>query len=89
MTVYPKAPHNFDNPRISRVPEAGKLSQTVRNCVVREEPKGVLINAMTGKPFTYADACVELGPHTGYDPEATAAARAEVTELLRTVFRLE
>jgi hypothetical protein len=29
-----------------------KGAQTVRNCQIAEEPKGVLINAVTKEPFT-------------------------------------
>lgn len=89
VTTYPNASHSFDNPLGSRIPEPGVKSQTVRDCVVQEGPEGVLVNMQTGAPFTYADACVALGPHTGYDPDATSAARAEVTGMLRQVFRLE
>jgi hypothetical protein len=40
------------------------------------------VNAVTGEPFTYRDACVERDPHTGYDPVATEAARRAVDEFL-------
>jgi dienelactone hydrolase len=64
LTEYPNAQHAFDIPLL---PPTVVVSggQTVRHCVIREEPTGVLINASTGIPFTYNDTCVELGPHIG------------------------
>ncbi|MBC7622000.1 MAG: carboxymethylenebutenolidase, partial [Aeromicrobium sp.] len=63
-------------------------AQTVRNCRIREEPVGQLINAVSGVPFTYADPCVERNPHVGYDPAAAAAAHRYVGEFLVTLFGL-
>ncbi len=88
LTEYPSAPHAFDNPQGS-VPAAVLVGgQTVRHCVIREEPQGVLINTQTQQPFTYKDACVELDPHTGYDATATAAAIMSVKEFLKSMFKL-
>jgi len=89
LTEYPNAQHAFDNPLGSSTPVVVKDAQTVRNCAIREEPKGVLINAATNQPFTYKDACVERNPHVGYDPVATAAAKTAVKEVLRVAFRLD
>lgn len=88
LTVYPNAHHVFDNPIGPERPTPIAEAQTVRNCTIREEPAGRLVNARTGQPFTYADSCVERGPHVGSDPEARAAALEAVTETLRAVFRL-
>ncbi len=88
LTEYPSAPHAFDNPQGS-VPAAVLVGgQTVRHCVIREEPQGVLINTQTQQPFTYKDACVELDPHTGYDATATASAIMSVKEFLKSMFKL-
>jgi dienelactone hydrolase len=89
LTVYPTASHAFDNPLGSEPPAEVKGGQTVRHCSIREEPEGTLINASTGQPFTYNDACVELNPHVGYDAAATEAAKRSVKEFLPTVFKLE
>ena len=62
--------------------------QTVRHCVIREQPAGLLIDASTGEPFTYKDPCVEGNPHVGFDPGATEAAKMSVKQLLTTVFKL-
>ena len=46
------------------------------------------INAATGQPFTYKDACVERNPHVGCDLAAAAGARQEVGAFLTTLFKL-
>jgi hypothetical protein len=66
-----------------------KGAQTVRHCQIAEEPKGILINAVSRQPFTYKDPCVENDPHVNYDAEATKAARVAVKEFLRTTFKVE
>jgi hypothetical protein len=63
--------------------------QSARNCKVREEAEGLLINVETKQPFTYKDTCVELGPHLGQDPNATQAAKTAVKAFLRTVLKLD
>ncbi len=88
LTEYPNASHGFDNPLGSLVPAVSKNAQTVRNCRIREDASGRLINTGTGQPFTYKDACVERDPHTNHDPAATQAAKQSVKEFLRTVFQL-
>jgi dienelactone hydrolase len=88
LTEYPNAPHAFDNPNNNISPTINANSQSVRRCSIREEPAGQLVNAATGLPFTYADPCVERGPHTGYDPTAARAAHQAVGDFLRAVFKL-
>jgi dienelactone hydrolase len=88
VTEYPNAPHAFDNPLGNAVATVSPQSQSVRNCRIREEPAGILINAGTGQPFSYKDACVMLGPHLGHDPEATRQAKQAVTTFVREVFKL-
>jgi dienelactone hydrolase len=87
VTEYPNAPHAFDVPLLppTLVVTGG---QTVRQCAIREEPAGLLIDASTKEPFTYKDPCVELNPHVGFDPAATEAAKTAVRQFLKTVFKL-
>jgi len=89
LTEYPNAQHGFDNLLGSAAPFTVKGAQTVRNCRIMEEPKGVLINAVSKQPFTYKDPCVETDPHVNHDAEATAAARVAVKDFLRATFKLE
>lgn len=89
ISEYPNAQHSFDNPLGSKAPTVAKDNQTVRNCTIREEPRGTLINAQTGKGFVYSDSCVELNPHVGHDPEATAQARVAVAAILKQALKLE
>jgi len=87
VTEYPNAPHSFDNPLGAQPAAASPRSQSVRNCKIREEPVGTLINATTHQPFTYQDSCVEHGPHIGHDPEATREAIQSVTKFVQTVLK--
>jgi dienelactone hydrolase len=89
LIEYQGAQHSFDSPLTPTTPTVSKNAQTVRNCRIREEPVGQLVNAATGAPFTYADPCVERNPHVGYDPVATKAAQRYVGEFLRTLFQMK
>ena len=89
LTVYPDAQHVFDNPIGPDKPTTVEGGQTVRGCTIREQPEGQLINASTGAAFTYADPCVERGPHIGSDAGSRAAALQATTETLRAVFKLK
>jgi hypothetical protein len=61
--------------------------QTVRHCVIREEPAGLLIDASTKEPFNYKVPCVELNPHVGFNPAAAEAAKMLVKQFLKTLFK--
>jgi dienelactone hydrolase len=87
VTEYPNAPHGFDVPLLPPT-VAVSGGQTVRHCMIREEPAGLLIDASTKEPFTYKDPCVELNPHVGFEPAATEAAKMSVRQFLKTVFKL-
>jgi len=89
LTEYASASHAFDNPLGAQPPAVAPTFESARNCKIREEPGGVLINVETRRPFTYKDACVERGPHLGYDPNSTQAATTAVRAFLRTLFKLD
>ena len=89
LTEYPNASHAFDNPLGAQPAAVSPKAESVRNCRIREEAGGVLINAATNQPFSYKDACVELGPHLGHDPSAAKAATIAVRTFLRPVFKLD
>jgi dienelactone hydrolase len=88
LTEYADAHHAYDNPLGPRTPTVAKGSQTVRACKLKEETLGMIVNADTGQPFTYKDACVQTDPHLGHNEAATQATHAAVKELLRTVLKL-
>jgi dienelactone hydrolase len=88
LTEYAGAQHGFDGPLGSLTPAVATNSQTVRHCSIREEPMGQLINAATRQPFSYKDSCVELSPHTGYDPVASRAAHQSVADFVKALFKL-
>ncbi|WP_244436195.1 dienelactone hydrolase family protein [Sinorhizobium fredii] len=84
MTEYKGALHAFDSPRNpARFTDSD--NQTSRNCMRREED-GKLLNAATGRPFSYSDACVEFGPSSQYNDAAVTAAQAAVKAFLEEVF---
>jgi dienelactone hydrolase len=89
LTVYPAASHAFDNPLGAQPAAVLPKFESVRHCTIREEAGGVLVNVATQQPFSYKDACVEHGPHLGYDPVAADAARSAVRVFLRSLFKLE
>jgi dienelactone hydrolase len=89
LTEYPNASHAFDNPLSAQPAAVSPRFESVRNCKIREGANGLLINAETEQPFTYNDTCVERGPHLGYDPVATEAAKTAVKSFLKTVFKLD
>src|SRR5262245_5761874 len=89
LTEYPNAPHGFDNPLGAQPAAQSPKSESVRNCTIREEPVGLLINTATKEPFTYKDACVEHGPHTGHDPDATRQAQQAVKAFVRSAFKFD
>lgn len=43
----------------------------------------MIVNTATGKPFSYRDACIEMGPTVGYDKQAADAAATQVSALQR------
>lgn len=89
LTEYPDAHHSYDNPLGSRTPVVAKGAQTTRDCLLGEQPRGIIINLKTSQPFSYKDPCVVLDPHTGYNEAAAVATRNDVAALLKTLFKLE
>jgi dienelactone hydrolase len=89
VTEYPNAAHAFDNPLGAQPAAVSPKFESVRNCKIREETEGLLINAETKQPFSYKDACVVHGPHLGYDPAAAQAAKTSVKAFLKAVLKLE
>ena len=89
LTEYPDSAHGFDAGLIGNNTVAESTgSQTVRHCTIKEGEGGVLMNAATHAPFSYKDACVELGPHVGGNPATALEARKAVSDFLRALFKL-
>lgn len=89
LIEYSDAHHSYDNPLGPKMPRVSKGSQSTRACTLKEEPVGSVVNVATGQPFTYRDACVQTDPHIGYNEAAANATRKAVTDLVRTVFKLD
>jgi dienelactone hydrolase len=88
LTEYADAYHAFDLPLLPTTPVLLPNSQTTRGCQIAEEPLGRIVNTTTKAPFTYADPCIERGPHVAYNPAAQKAAAQAVKDFLRVAFKL-
>lgn len=86
LNVYDFGPHAFDSPIGKSPPAVSQNAQTVRNCKIRENSPGQLINLATNAVFQYTDACVERNPHVGADKEATMAAGIKIDQFLQDLF---
>jgi hypothetical protein len=73
---------NFNSP-----PQLGQCSRSGSN--TRLSSRAQLSRTGPWKLFTYKDACVERGPHLGYDSSSTQAAKTAVKAFLSTLFKLE
>ena len=89
LIEYPDAPHSYDNPLGPTPARQSKGSQSTRDCTLKEEPMGVIVNVATGRPFTYKDDCIRRDPHLGYHEGAANATRTAVKGFIRSVFKLE
>ncbi len=83
LAEYANAHHGFDNP-LSPGPVESP-AQSVRDCRIAETAPGELTNLATGRPFSYADACVARRAHAGGDAAAGMLARQAVAAQLRTL----
>jgi dienelactone hydrolase len=89
LTEYADTYHVFDNPLIRKTPTAYRTWQTTRRCALVEEIPGRIVNAETKQVFTYADPCVELGPHIAYNAAALTQSTQAVKGLLGETFKLK
>lgn len=87
LREYADAHHGFDNP-LSPAHARGP-AQSVRDCRIEERETGLLVNAATGAPFGYDDACVAREAHIGGNAEAAALARRDALDELRRLFGLD
>jgi dienelactone hydrolase len=89
LIEIPDAHHTYDNPLGSNPATVARGSESTRDCTMKEEAGGVIINVATGTPFSYKDACITREPHVGYNEAGLIATRAAVSALLKTVFKLQ
>jgi dienelactone hydrolase len=89
LTEYANAQHAFDSPLLKETPVLYPTWQTTRRCILEEVSPGRIINAETKQQFTWADPCIELGPHMAYNPAALNAATQAVKEFFRVTFSLK
>jgi len=86
LTEYAGAGHVFDG-QAYRKPLKLEKAQNTRQCELAEAEGGVIINAKTKQPFTYADPCVEYGATIAYDEKASTESRKAVREFVTAVFK--
>jgi len=89
LTEYAEAYHVFDNPLLKETPTAYPMWQTARRCTLVEDAPGRIVNAETKRVFTYADPCVELGPHIAYNSAALIQSTQAVKDFLTQTFNLK
>jgi dienelactone hydrolase len=88
LIEYRDASHAFDNPLAPRPAAFSAEFQSLRNCRVREDSEGSLINDDTQQPFCHDDTVITYGTHLGYDPAADFAAKLFVKTFLTSQFKL-
>ena len=86
LTEYDGARHSFDN-RMFKVPQKLEKAPTIRRCELAEAEDGVIINAKTKQPFTWADPCVEYGPTLAYNETAFIEARRAVKDFVTNTLK--
>lgn len=84
---YAGAHHVFDYKKLVK-PVVMKKAPTTRNCVLVETTNGQILNAQSGKIFTYSDPCVEYGPTIAFNANAYNQAKETLTTLVSSVFNL-
>ena len=87
LTEYADALHAYDNFTLA-ASVAQPNSQTTRNCLIIEGDNGTLLNGKTNQPYSLADACIERGPHVGYNEAAHKATVEAVKQFLTARFKL-
>jgi dienelactone hydrolase len=87
LAEYPDAHHAYDNFTYADTVSFPD-SQTTRNCLIAEGDDGVLLNTKTGQAYSLNDACVEKGPHVGYNEAAHKATLEALKQFLVARFKL-
>jgi len=83
---YKGAHHVFAYKKLIK-PLVLKKAQTTRKCDLIENNNGSIMNAKSGKPFTYEDDCVEHGPTIAFNKEAYTQTRETIHRFLVSLFK--
>ena len=86
LTEYAGAGHAFDAQAFKK-PLKLEKGQTTRQCELAEAQDGVVVNAKTKLPFTYADSCVEYGPTVAFDEKAYTEVRKAVGDFISATLK--
>jgi len=86
LKAYNGARHVFDWPLLARPPTFAKAPVT-SGCRLEEGMDSRILDAVTGKPFSYASECVRPGATLQYDRAAHDASIADVKRTLRDALR--
>lgn len=84
LTEFENTEHGYDVPLLPAKMALPK-AQSTRNCMFIEKPKGHFVNASSGEPFSYNDACIAVGAHVGHSADSTAKTIKSVIELLKSL----
>jgi len=87
LTEYPDAHHAYDNFTLANTMSFPN-AQTTRNCLISESENGGLMDSKTNQSYGLNDACVERGPHVGYNEAAHKATVEAVKQFLTSRFKL-
>ena len=86
LTEYAGAGHVFDWQALKKPVKLEKAQRTGQ-CSLAETKGGVVVNAKTNLPFTYADPCVDFGPTIAYDEKASTEARRDVKDFVTATLK--
>jgi dienelactone hydrolase len=85
LTEYPGAYHAYDTFTLTK-PAFYPQAQTSRNCTFREDDRGEIVNAKSGRKYDLNDPCIERGAQVVYNAAAHEATLRAVKEFLTTKF---
>ena len=86
LTEYAGAGHVFDWQALKKPVKLEKAQRTGQ-CTLAETQGGVIVNAKTNLPFSYADPCVDFGPTIAYDEKASTEARRDVRDFVTATLK--
>ena len=88
LNEYKNAHHVYDYKKLVK-PFVLKKAQTTRSCRLKEIGDGIIVNAKSGKRFTYKDPCVEFGPTIEFNRIAYDKTKKELVSFISTLFQMK